>query len=240
MNQFGQIVVEELKVNSVSHKADWWNRYLKGKIAFMGLGIPEIRKVLLDLNQSEELEHLPMNRQVGMVNGLMKGHFAEQKLAAILYVQLFWLGKKKNSFIIGLISDWFDGRYIFDWNTTDWLCVRLLTPMVDSGDAQITWILKRWNRDPYLWKARASLVPYAQVRNILDHSAVIERFADILIRRDERFAKTAVGWVLREYSKKDEEFVLDFLSRHVKYTTSEVKRNALKYYRQQTRTERGD
>jgi hypothetical protein len=41
-----------------------------------------------------------------------------------------------------------------------------------------------------------------------------------------------VGWILREYSKVDEEFVHDFLSRHVKHTTWEVKRNALKYYRQ--------
>jgi len=235
MNQVGQIVVEELMEKSVSKKAEWWNRYLKGEIPFMGLGIPEIRKVLLDLNVSGELESLPMNRQVGLVNGLMKGHFAEQKLAAILYIQLFWLGKKKNSLILGLISDWFDERYIFDWNTTDWLCVRLITPMIDSGDPQVTWSLKRWNRDPYLWKARASLVPFAQAKSIRDHSTEIERFADMLIRRRERFAKTAVGWVLREYSKVDEEFVLNFLSRHVKHTTAEVKRNALKYYRQQTR-----
>ena len=95
MNQFGQIVVEELKENSVSRKAAWWNNYLKGEIAFMGLGIPEIRKILVDLNRTQGLDQLPMNQQVGIVNGLMKGHFAEQKLAAILYVQLFWLGKKK-------------------------------------------------------------------------------------------------------------------------------------------------
>lgn len=235
MNQLGQILVEELQEKSVPKKADWWNNYLKGKIPFMGLGIPEIRKVLLDLNKMVYLEHLPMNRQVGIVNGLMKGHFAEQKLAAILYIQLFWLGKKKNSFLLSLISDWFDDRRIYDWNTTDWLCVKLITPMLNSGDEKVFWYLKRWSRDPYLWKARASLVPFAQYRQIEDHGLVIEKCADILIRRPERFAKTAVGWVLREYSKSDEDFVLDFLSRHVKYTTSEVKRNALKYYRQKTR-----
>ncbi|MEN8203608.1 MAG: DNA alkylation repair protein [Bacteroidota bacterium] len=236
MNSLGQIVVEELQEKSVPKKADWWNSYLKGKIPFMGLGIPEIRKVLLDLNKMVDLEHLPMNRQVGIVNGLMKGHFAEQKLAAILYIQLFWLGKKRNSFLLNLISDWFDDRLIFDWNTTDWLCVRLITPMLDSGDEKVVWCLKRWSRDPYLWKARASLVPFAACSSKKEHATEIERRADILIRRPERFAKTAVGWVLREYSKEDEEFVLNFLSRHVKYTTSEVKRNALKYYRQKTRT----
>ena len=235
MNQFGQIVVEELKENSVTRKAAWWNSYLKGKIAFMGLGIPEIRKILVDLNRTQGLDQLPMNQQVGIVNGLMKGHFAEQKLAAILYVQLFWLGKKKNTFLLSLITDWFDNRYIYDWNTTDWLCVKLITPMVDSGDEKVIWHLKRWSWDNYLWKARASLVPFAQCRNMEEHSTVIKHCADVLIRRPERFAKTAVGWVLREYSKWDEEFVLNFLSRHVKYTTSEVKRNALKYYRKKTR-----
>jgi len=237
MNQLGQIVVEELQEKSVPKKADWWNNYLKGKIPFMGLGIPEIRKVLLDLNKMVDLEHLPMNRQVGIVNGLMKGHFAEQKLAAILYIQLFWLGKKKNSFLLSLITDWFDDRRIYDWNTTDWLCVRLITPMINSGDEKVIWYLKRWSRDPYLWKARASIVAFAQCKRMEDHALVIERSADILIRRPERFAKTAVGWVMREYSKTDEEFVLNFLSKHVKYTTSEVKRNALKYYRQKIRSQ---
>ncbi|HHJ50839.1 MAG TPA: DNA alkylation repair protein, partial [Phaeodactylibacter sp.] len=45
----------------------------------------------------------------------------------------------------------------------------------------------------------------------------------------ERFCKTAVGWVLREYSKVDEEFVLKFLSDFERWTTKEVVRNATKY-----------
>jgi 3-methyladenine DNA glycosylase AlkD len=140
----------------------------------------------------------------------------------------------KNGFLLSLVTDWFDDRYIFDWNTTDWLAVRVLAPLVDSGDEKVIWRLKRWNRDGYLWKARASLVPFARAGSIAGHGKVIDRFADILIRRDERFAKTAVGWVLREYSKHDPQFVLNFLSRHVRYTTAEVKRNALKYYREKS------
>ena len=236
MNHTGQKIVAELKSNAKAEKAEWWNRYMKGEIPFLGVGIPEIRKMLLDLNRKERLEELAMNRQVGIVNGLIKSGLAEEKLAAILYIQLFWLANQKKSFLMSLISDWFDERYIFDWNTTDWLCVKVLTPMVDSGDPEVISRLKHWSRDPYLWKARASLVPFAQAGTMMDHTQEIKRFADILIRREERFAKTAVGWVLREYSKHDEEFVLTFLSKHVKHTTAEVKRNALKYYRQRTRS----
>ena len=232
MNQYAETLVQELKVRSVPQKADWWNSYMKGEIQFVGISIPEIRNLLKETNRIEGLDQLPMNQQVSLVNGLMRSELGEHKLAAILYIQLFWLGKQKNSFLLSLISDWFTDRNIHDWNTTDWLCVKVLAPIVDSGDKEVIWILKRWNRDPYLWKARASLVPFAKAKTIGKHSKTIERFSDILIRREERFAKTAVGWVMREYSKLDEAFVLDFFSRHVKHTTWEVKRNALKYYRE--------
>jgi len=176
MNHHGPDIVVALKQNAKTEKADWWNRYLKGTIPFIGAGIPEIRQILLERNLREGLDQLPMNRQVALVQGLIKGRFAEEKLAAILYIQLFWLGKQKNSFLLNLISDWFDERYIFDWNTTDWLSVKVLTPMIDSQDPQVIWILKHWNKNPYLWKARASLVAFAQVKNLQEHSREVRRF----------------------------------------------------------------
>jgi 3-methyladenine DNA glycosylase AlkD len=232
MNQHAETLVQEVKVRSVPQKAERWNRYMKGEIRFVGTGIPEIRKILQEMNISEGLDQLPMNRQVGVVNGLMRSDLAEHKWAAILYIQLFWLGKQKNTFLLNLISDWFTDRYIYDWNTTDWLCAKVLAPLVDSGDKVVIRTLKGWNQDHYLWKARASLVPLALSTRIVEHTDSIERFSDILIRREERFAKSAVGWVMREYSKVDVDFVHAFLSKHVKHTTWEVKRNALKYYRQ--------
>ncbi len=236
MKQVRIEISEELRRGRCQEKAAWWNNYMKGEIPFLGVGTPEIRKLFLDRDRESAFENLSMNKQVALVNGLMRGDYAEEKLAAILYVQLFWMDKMTSSFLMNLVSDWFDDRYIHDWNTTDWLCVRILTPLVDSGEEEVIWRLKRWNRDPYIWKARASLVPFARASTITEHSKEIERFADTLIRRDERFAKTAVGWVMREYSKHDHEYVLDFLSKHVKYTSSEVKRNALKYYRQYLRS----
>jgi len=232
MNTLTIRISDEILERSSPDKADWWKRYLKGVISFAGTGMPEIRALLLELNREFCFEQLPLNRQVSIVYGLMRGQIAEDKLAAILYMQLFWVGKQKNRLIMGLVSDWFDDRLIYDWNTCDWLSVKVLTPLVDSGDQEIIWALKRWNRDPYLWKARASLVPFAQCQNISSYAKIIRLLSDILIRREERFAKSAVAWVLREYSKVDEDFVLDFLSRHVKHTPTEVKRQALKYYRQ--------
>lgn len=232
MIEYRSVISDQIIIEANPEKAEWWNRYLKGEIQFIGTSIPQIRRLLLDFNHQEELEYLPLNQQVSLVYGLMRGELAEEKLAAILYVQLFWVGKQRSKFILDLVSEWFDQRYIHDWNTTDWLAMKILTPMIDSGDEEVIWALRRWYKDSYLWKARASLVALAQSKSLCKYGREVRIFSDILIRRPERFAKTAVGWTMREYSKIDEVFVLEFLSRHVKYTNAEVKRKALKYFRE--------
>jgi 3-methyladenine DNA glycosylase AlkD len=85
------------------------------------------------------------------------------------------------------------------------------------------------NKSQNLWKARASLVPFAQSKNLERHSETIQQFSTELIKRQERFCKTAVGWVLREYSKIDTKFVTDFLEQFSDWTTKEVIKNATKY-----------
>ena len=49
-----------------------------------------------------------------------------------------------------------------------------------------------------------------------------------LIRREERFAKTAVGWVHREISKFDFDYVINFLEANVKMLSKEELNNTLK------------
>lgn len=234
MNPYKSFITEQIAVEADPDKALWWNNYLKGEVRFIGTSIPQIRRLLLDLDKSQELSLLPMNQQVSIVYGLMRGDLAEEKLAAILFVQLFWLERHRSRFLLDLISEWFDERYIHDWNTTDWLATKILAPLVDTGDELVIWTLKRWNRDSYLWKARASLVAFAQAKSLHRYPREVRVMSDILIRRPERFAKTAVGWVMREYSRIDKDYVNDFLSRHVRYTPSWVKRNALKYHREKS------
>lgn len=50
-----------------------------------------------------------------------------------------------------------------------------------------------------------------------------------LIRREERFAKTAVGWILREISKHDLSFVNGVIEEELAHFTVESLRNASKY-----------
>lgn len=223
-----QLIQSRLSALGDERKARWLENYVKHGIRSKGVGIPHIREVVKEVAKEYGLTSQPPEAQAEALSDLMQQPFTEDKLAAILYLQLYWKGMDAGP-QLELISHWFDQRWISDWNVCDWLCVRLLSPLVDRSPEQALPVLKAWNADPYLWTARASLVPFAQCKSIAEHMDTIEAFSITLIRREERFCKTSVGWVLREYSRRDKDFVRRFLEEHKDWVTPEVVKNAMKY-----------
>lgn len=218
------------KITSIGKpdKAKWLENYIKHYIKSKGVGIPEIRDIVKEATKEYKLPELDISKQIDLLNDLMTSEYTEDKLSAIIYIQLNWNTINEHE-KIALISDWFDKELITDWNVCDWLCVRLLTPMTDNWTKETLSELKKWNKSQNQWKARASLVPFAQSKSLDKHKSLIEEFSIELIKRNERFCKTAVGWVLREYSKIDSGFVTKFLDENENWTTKEVIKNATKY-----------
>ena len=221
------------KITSIGKpdKAKWLENYIKHDIKSKGVGIPEIRDIVKEVTKGYKLPESDISEQIDLLNDLMNSEYAEDKLSAIIYIQLNWSAINEHE-KIALISEWFDNGLITDWNVCDWLCVRLLTPLLDKEPDLAVSVFRKWNKSQNLWKARASLVPFAQSKKIERHTETILQFSTELIKRQERFCKTAVGWVLREYSKTDTKFVTDFLENHKKWTTKEVIKNSTKYIAQ--------
>ncbi len=229
MNKYSEHIKEKIINRQNIEKSIWLENYVKHDIKSLGVGIPEIRKIIVAINNEFDLSNHNLSEQTIFLNDLMQNQYTENKLAAILYIQLFWQKTETNT-ILKLISEWFDKEWISDWNVCDWLCVRIITPLIDTKPEITVNELTNWNNDSYLWKARASLVPFAQCKSLKAHNLVITRFSETLIKRPERFCKTAVGWVLREYSKIDDRYVISFLEQYADYTTNEVIKNAKKYF----------
>jgi 3-methyladenine DNA glycosylase AlkD len=228
MNEHARNVIEAIRLKQDVVKAKWLENYVKHDIQSFGVGIPVIREIVKQVEKDEHLSRSSVDIQHAFLNALMRHDYTEPKLAAILFIQLYW---KTNSAedMLNISSTWFDNKWISDWNVCDWLCVRLLTPVLDSEPELAVSIFEAWNKSPNLWKARASLVPFAQSKHIDRHSTTIWHFSSELIKREERFCKTSVGWVLREYSKISPTYVNDFLDQHIEWTTKEVINNATKY-----------
>jgi 3-methyladenine DNA glycosylase AlkD len=210
-----------------ANKAAWWNNYLREAITFIGVGIPAIRSIvqanLAAFSRKNEDDYF------ALADRFMAEPVAESKLTAILIQQLFLLTNTDNSRLIDQVKEWFANGYIFDWNTCDWLCVRVFQPMVDAANASAIAVFLSWHSADNFWQARCSLVPFAQSKRLPEHRDQLQLPMQTLIRRTERFAKTGVGWVLREMSRFDPLAVEKFLLAEKQYLTMEVINNALKY-----------
>lgn len=229
MHEFVSAVKESLQSKSDLKKAQWLENYVKHNIRSLGVGIPDIRHIIKEQENIFSLRNESLTHQFKILTGLMAGDYAEEKLAAIIYLQLYFKSGSESE-VLGLVSSWFDQNYIYDWNVCDWLCVRVLTPFINSASAKSIPEFKKWNSSENLWKARASLVPFAPLKNITEYADEIYAFSAALITRKERFCKTAVGWVMREVSRYDKSYVSRFLSEFSEHTTPEVVKNATKYF----------
>jgi len=221
MQEISKNIKKKITSMGVPDKAKWLENYIKHGIKSKGLGIPEIRGIVQEATQENKLFQLDISKQIEILNDLMASEYTEDKLAAIIYMQLNWSPLKAQE-KLPLISGWFDNKLITDWNVCDWLCVRLLTPLINTAPKETLKELAEWNKNKNQWKARASLVPFAQCKTIEKHKKTIHEFAIQLIKREERFCKTAVGWVLREYSKRDPNYVNEFLREYEKWLTKNM------------------
>jgi 3-methyladenine DNA glycosylase AlkD len=80
------------------------------------------------------------------------------------------------------------------------------------------------------WQARCSVVAFVSVKQRTAYYPLIAGSCATLIKRPERFAKTGVGWILREISKEDPGWVLSQINKSPSDFSRESLRNALKYF----------
>ncbi len=207
----------------------WWQDYLKGAIPFLGVGIPRIRTILKGLYKQYKVQGWNRQQKLDLAARLMEREQAEYKLAAILLYQIWYINEIDPETILFSLEKYYQKRLIADWNTGDWLCVRVLTPLLEQHSSVVLSHLDEWIQHAYVWKARAALVALCQARDITRFRQQLFKYCDILIRRPERFARTAAGWALRQYSRHDMAQVQDFLLSHREYLSLEVFNNAAKY-----------
>jgi len=136
MHKITKYIITEIEKKSKFQKSDWLEHYVKHNIKSKGVGIPDIRNIVKEAASKFGISELKDEKQIVIFDELMQYKFTEGQLASILFLQLYW--KNKNTKLqLDLISKWFDNQWIFDWNICDWLCVRILSPMLDNFPKQV-------------------------------------------------------------------------------------------------------
>lgn len=218
-----------LRHSGVPSKREWWERYLKHQIEFWGVPTAEIRSVMAAWVDTVDPDPGEMRLAAW---DLLRGPVAEEKLAALLLLQehVLPLDELEPARDLPEIAAIFDEGSIWEWNTTDWLCVRVLGPLVQGRGGEAGRRIVGWTDAPGLWRRRCAIVAFV---NLLPHPDVFPGMTDLVleacaanVRDDARFAQTGVGWVLRELSRRSPSTVFDFVAEHKTYFGAESLRMA--------------
>ena len=108
----------------------WWERYLKGAIAFRGVGIPQIRSVLAHWRSGAGIDTWPAAAQFDLALRLFEEPVAEDKLAGVLFIQDYLLTDVDWRTALARYEPLYGRKLIAEWNTCDWFCVRVLGPTI--------------------------------------------------------------------------------------------------------------
>jgi 3-methyladenine DNA glycosylase AlkD len=216
-------------VASAKTKA-WWEKYLRYVIPFRGVGIPEIRQQLADWRAANGIARWPVEDQLRLALRFFESGIAEDKLAGILFLQDYLYDRFGWETLFPQYEQLYARGLIFDWNTCDWFCVRVLGPTIAVHGLPCAEVIAAWRHASDLWQARSSVVAFVPVSSDERFHPLIFEACAALIRRDERFAKTAVGWILHDLSKLDQAPVTAFIEHYLDHFSAEALKNALKYY----------
>jgi 3-methyladenine DNA glycosylase AlkD len=120
-------------------------------------------------------------------------------------------------------------RHSSTWDHVDWLSTKVVGALVQRFDLAQQ-VLPEWASDGSFWIRRAALL--GQVDALRAGGGDFELFARLavpMLGEREFFIRKAIGWVLREVSKKRPALVHGFLAEHAGRVSALTLREGSKY-----------
>jgi 3-methyladenine DNA glycosylase AlkD len=198
-------------------------RYLKSELEFIGVSLGQIRAAVKEISA----EHLDIGRDdlVSLVERLWVEPVFERRMASVILLDRFAdrLGVVDLPLIERLIRD------SLTWALVDGLAGDVLGRLVLADPDGVSPFMDRWAADDDFWIRRASLL--AELRPIRQ-GGTMERFlrrADPMLDEREFFIRKAIGWVLREASKKRPDEVAAWIAPRTQRASGVTMREVVKY-----------
>ena len=200
--QLIKLLLERLHEESDLKTKQWFDNYLKGAIEYRGLKTPKVTSLVKEWHNTNNLNDYVPEEQLKLCADLIANSFAEDKFAGTIYIQKFLLKHIDYQVLLNECDSLFKKGYFFDWSTTDWFCTRVLDPTIIKHGIKSAEMIAKWRFSENFWQRRASIVSFRHASAYQDYHPLIEAIIDDLVKEDERFIQTGIGWVLADMSKK--------------------------------------
>jgi 3-methyladenine DNA glycosylase AlkD len=179
--------------------------YLKSELRFYGTTTPEIRRAANDFARDHrELTRAQLRK---IVDELWSTDVFELRSAGVALLSKYaeLLTERDLTWLVGFV------RRSKTWAHVDWLAADVIGGVVGESRTALR-RLPAWARDENFWVRRTALL--AQLRT-LSHEAgdfpLFARLAAPMLGEREFFIRKAIGWILREVSKKRPDLTFVFL-----------------------------
>ena len=214
----------ELRAVGDEERAVGAKAYLKSDLDFLGVAAKPLRAVA----RAFQADHSEIDRDalLRLVQALWQRPIFDLKAVAVALLE-----RRSNvlaSSDLELVE--YLLRRSLTWALVDWLCTKVAAPVVEREPEMTATVLERWSRDEDFWIRRASML--AQLPALRAGAGDFELFASFasgMVGEKEFFIRKAIGWVLRDVSKKRPDFVFGFLLDHVHEVSGLTLREGSKY-----------
>ena len=186
-------------------RAKYEQAYMKSALRFHGVDAAAIRGACAEFVKAHALDH---DALIGVVDALYATDWFDLHSAAVgvLERKRKLVGVEDAEWLISLV------RQSACWAHVDWLATKLVPLTLPKSPGKL---LRGWARDEDFWVRRTALL--AQLDALRAGGGDFELFGALavpMLGEKEFFIRKAIGWILRDTSKKRPALVRDFVLRH--------------------------
>lgn len=222
-------IINELNKYRNEEKAAFLPRFFKtGKgqygegDQFIGIVVPDIRVVAK--------QHIDADQDT--LRELLASPVHEYRMTALL-ILTYYYAKHKDDPSRKACVDFYLSQVnaINNWDLVDLSCYKILGHWLYDKDKQL---LYDWARTDHLWRQRIAMIScmhFVKQGEFKDALAI----ADILQHHPHDLIHKAVGWILREVGKKDEQVLTDYLLPRYKQMPRTMLRYAIERFEEPKR-----
>ena len=226
-----EAIGEALRASADPERARNEKRYLRSDLRFIGAGVPSIRKAIRQVVRRGSISE--RTTLLAFVDACWDGDVHELRVAGVLALQRSTdlLEARDLELVEALI------RRSKTWAYVDPLSIHMAGALVERFP-ELGPALDRWAEDADFWVRRSAILallgPLRRGEGDFDR---FSRYADAMLCEREFFIRKAIGWTLREVSKKRPCLVYSWLAPRTHRIAGVAMREAVKYLPEDRRDE---
>lgn len=199
-------IIDIFKENRNEENSVYMKKYMKDKFDFLGIKSSKRKELQKEFFKDIDKKS-PIDKT--LVNNLWSKNYREYQYLAIDYLikKKKKLAKEDILFIKELITNksW--------WDSVDLIASHLLGEICKLYPEIVDEYIIDWSKDENLWIRRSTILYQLKYKENVDTNIL-----ECVIRNNKEdndfFIRKAIGWMLREYSKTNKEWVKVFISKN--------------------------